>query len=48
MPVESQNSTPGGHAVSQDGGKLAMQPRSGIEIDLTANGHDRVIIVIST
>jgi len=25
-----------------------VQPRSGIEIDLTANGHDCVIIVKST
>src|SRR5947207_895362 len=39
---------PGGHAVSQDRAELAVQPRSGIEIDLTGNGHDRVIIVKST
>src|SRR5580704_10832869 len=39
---------PGRHAVGQDRAELAVQPRSGIEIDLTGNGHGCVIIVKST
>ena len=55
MPVESQNSTPdmsmtirAGPAVGDDRRELALQLRSGIKVDLPANGHDCVITVIST
>jgi hypothetical protein len=39
---------PGGLAVGDQRRELAVQPRSGIEVDFAGNGHDGVIIVRPT